>query len=234
MAASLPRTSFNSPRLIRLLDDLGVADVDVSKLSFAERLGQWMDITDSISLSAALKASPAGKDVPAGGDIEAELTRIRKVLTDSILAEKGLRIGIAPLQLPTPAPEATVEEVTDFTPFHRYYTGLQRDMDAGIGALRAKGRAALAGSSPSMKRLAALDDALEQSLAPKERNFLATVPWLLEKRFNHLRKAHREAPGWLERFRREMQDILLAELDLRLQPVEGLVEALSNEVSKHQ
>ncbi|HZX30604.1 MAG TPA: DUF3348 domain-containing protein [Rhodocyclaceae bacterium] len=217
MAASSPRTSFSSPKLLRLLDGLGVADVDVSKLSFAERLGQWMDITDSISLSAALKANVAGKDVPAGGDMAAELARVRKTLTDSILAEKGLRVA----------------EAADFTPFHRYHTGLQRDMEAGIGALRAKVRAALTGRSPSQGRLAALDAALEQSLQDKERNFLATVPWLLEKRFNHLRKADQEASGWLEPFRREMQEILLAELDLRLQPVEGLVEALSNEVTKH-
>ena len=39
--------------------------------------------------------------------------------------------------------------------------------------------------------------------------------------------AHLDAPPgpWLERFRQEMRGLLLAELDLRLQPVEGLLEA---------
>jgi hypothetical protein len=36
----------------------------------------------------------------------------------------------------------------------------------------------------------------------------------------------------LANFCRELQGVLLAELDLRLQPAVGLIEALSNEVSK--
>jgi hypothetical protein len=38
--------------------------------------------------------------------------------------------------------------------------------------------------------------------------------------------------GWLANFCRELQGVLLAELDLRLQPTVGLIEALSNEVGK--
>ena len=33
-------------------------------------------------------------------------------------------------------------------------------------------------------------------------------------------------PAWLPRFRQDMQRLLLAELDLRLQPAQGLVDAL--------
>ena len=32
--------------------------------------------------------------------------------------------------------------------------------------------------------------------------------------------------GWLARFHQDMQDVLLAELDVRFQPIEGLLAAL--------
>jgi hypothetical protein len=38
--------------------------------------------------------------------------------------------------------------------------------------------------------------------------------------------------GWIRRFHRDMQDLLLAELDLRLMPVLGLVEAVEEEVTQ--
>jgi len=62
---------------------------------------------------------------------------------------------------------------------------------------------------------------------------LSTVPLLLEKHFERLRKANRETPAsddaWLAEYCKDMQSVLLAELNLRLQPVEGLLEALRNE-----
>ena len=82
-------------------------------------------------------------------------------------------------------------------------------------------------------------------LAPRERSLLATVPQLLGRRFEQLHQAHRGTlpadgaddparwlqPGtWLTRFCHDMKAVLQAELDLRLQPVAGLLEAL-NEVT---
>ncbi|HCB41034.1 MAG TPA: DUF3348 domain-containing protein, partial [Gammaproteobacteria bacterium] len=55
-------------------------------------------------------------------------------------------------------------------------------------------------------------------------------PRLLQRRFNLLQQ--QAQPGWLQQFRKDVQALLLAELDLRLQPVLGLVEALEREVSR--
>jgi hypothetical protein len=70
------------------------------------------------------------------------------------------------------------------------------------------------------------------------------VPQLLGRRFEQLHQAHRSAlptpddparwlqPGaWLHTFCQDMRVVLLAELELRLQPVAGLLEAL-NEVTR--
>jgi hypothetical protein len=40
--------------------------------------------------------------------------------------------------------------------------------------------------------------------------------------------------GWLAGFRKELQDALLAELDVRLQPTVGLIEAFSNEATRYK
>jgi hypothetical protein len=99
-----------------------------------------------------------------------------------------------------------------------------------------------------MAKLAAVDVVMEQVLAVQERSLLSGVPALLEKRFRRLRQAAleaqaepaadqatpdpsagggtRPAPAWQDVFHKDLQDVLLAELDFRFQPVEGLLEAL--------
>jgi hypothetical protein len=92
----------------------------------------------------------------------------------------------------------------------------QQAMEARLGPLRARLRTALAARSAEGARLAAVDTVLEQALAP------------------HWRVALAGGPGWLKRHRREhggavlpaLQRLLQAELDLRLQPLQGLAEAL--------
>jgi hypothetical protein len=128
---------------------------------------------------------------------------------------------------------AAPDAEADFSSHRRSYAAKQQAMEASIGPLRARARAALARTSPSMARLAAVDAVMEEVVGTHERSLLATVPGLLEKRFKRLRQDEPDpADGkgqparWLELFGKDMQAVLLAELDIRLQPVEGLLEAL--------
>lgn len=250
MAYGLPGTSLNSARLVRVLANLAVADVVEAKQSLAERLGQWLDFTDAMALFSALNGNaPVSQTKAPDSSVQGEFARVRTTLADSITMDGVLNPGRARIKLPTPAPNAPVESAADFSPYHRYYQAHQRDMNAAIGPLRANVRAVLASGSPALQRLAALDAVLEQALATRERNLLATLPLLLAKRFGHLYKAHQEAlgdrldlddpemwmrpGGWLAMYCRDMQAVLLAELEVRLQPVAGLIEALltrTNEV----
>ena len=84
----------------------------------------------------------------------------------------------------------------------------QQGMESGVAALRGRLREALAATSPDMARLAAIDVVMERVLAPRERSLLAGVPSGLP----------RQSEG--------LHDLMLAELDLRLQPVDGLLAAL--------
>ncbi|ATE61214.1 DUF3348 domain-containing protein [Thauera sinica] len=252
MAQGLPRTHFNSAGLVRLLSGLAVADVAEARQSFAERLGDWLDFTHALSLYSALDAAAGESGAPAAAPSPARqaFARVRGTLAESITIDGVQNPGKARIALPAPLPHDTVESASDFGPYHRYYLAHQRDMNANVGPLRATVRAALSRQSPVLARLAALDAAMDQALADRERTLLATVPALLAGRFERLFQAHRaaradaetaddparwmEPGGWLARFCGEMRAVLLAELELRLQPVAGLIEALDNEVEKQQ
>lgn len=216
MTRPLPHTGFGRPRLIRLLAGLVAGEGAEARRSLAERLGGWLNLTDAIALSGALAA---GGDEPAapGEGAGAALVRVRAALTDSIAADEG-RGG------------AALSAAPDFAPFRRHYVARQRDMAAAIGPLRAQARQALAARSPALARLAALDAVMERALAERERALLACVPHLLERRFERLRAAPpadagAASDGWLAAFCREQRDLLLAELEFRLLPVDGLVAA---------
>lgn len=238
-----------------MLGDLAVADVPDSRQSFAERLAQWLGFTDALALFPALGADAANvaagrSAAPGGADIRKEFARVHAALVGSITADREPEPGHARPDLPTAAPGAALEGGADFSPWHRLYLAHQRDMNASIAPLRTKVRAALSRQSPSLKRLAAVDAVLDQALAARERKLLATVPSLLARRFARLYEAHRAAQaeaqaadeparwmqpgGWLAVFRSEMQTVLLAELEARLQPITGLIEALGNEESTRQ
>lgn len=280
MKRSLPRTGFNRSRLIHLLADPAIEDVAESKQSFAERLSHWLKLGDAIALSGALGAgvpAPTADAAPARAEDAArqermpgiaqelaqEFARVRAALADSIVAdgvseaERGTER--ARVKLPFPSPGASIASAGDYLPYRRYHLAHQREMESAVGQLRAGVRQALARRSPALQRLAAIDAALGKALAERERELLANVPQLLEKRFAQLYETHRQtlagtrpadtpetpetpdtperwlqAGGWLANFRQEMQAVLLAELDLRLQPVAGLIDAFSNEVTPSQ
>lgn len=236
MARGVPRTGFHTARFIRVLAERVDGEVAGSKQSFAERLGEWLDFKDAISLFAALNggaARPAGVGALGEEVLGDEFARVHGALRESILNP-----GRAAAKPPAADLPPSADSAADFIPYHRYYLAHQRDMGAAIGVLRATARTALAGRSAALGRLAALDGVLEQALGARERSLLATVPVLLGKRFARLHQAQRLAPDdpepWQAAFGRDLQAVLLAELELRLLPVVGLMAALGNELENWQ
>jgi hypothetical protein len=204
MAQVSPRAGFTGPALIRLLARLAERDVPPPKEGLAERLSHWLGWTDAVSLSTALSspvtATPHRIDRPSRGtDIE-EAARVRGALAKAIL-EDGLL------------------DTDDFPVYRLHYVTRQHAMEGSIAPLRARLRATLARKSADMAKLAAVDAVMEHALGPRERGLLATVPAMLEKHF--VRSAAQRSV-----FRKDMQAVLLAELELRLQPIEGLLDAL--------
>lgn len=256
MTRSLTRTHFHSSRLTRTLAGMGALAAAGSGSAFAEQLGLWVDFKGAITLSSvhnAPVASPAnarlGGTSGTAAPIEQEFARTRAALESAIATSGSPGAGAARLVLPTPAPGASVDEASAYAPYRRYHQAIQRDLETKVGALRARVREAVAQASPQLRQLAALDGAFDAILCEREARLLATVPSLLEKRFKHLLQVHQQTlangqqadsvdhwmkPGaWLARFCGELQSVLLAELDLRLQPSLGLLEALHHEKTQH-
>lgn len=250
MAQEVSRTRFSSSRLVRLLAELVATEVPASRQSFAERLGQWVDFNAALALFPILDAPveggtgrPSGSRCGEAAALKEAFVRVRNALRQSI--ETGSSAGgRARVELPVPDAAATLDDWKDFAPYHRYYLAHQREMASAITTLRNTARTALASASPGLKRLALLDGVLEQAFALRERDLLATVPVLIARRFEQRRDAHVATlaasevadcaqrwmqPGqWLAEFCQEMRAVLLAELELRLQPAAGLLAALEN------
>jgi hypothetical protein len=233
MAAALPSATFSSSSLTRWLADLsqvGVASAAVAPQTLAERLGLWLNWTDAISMSAALNAGVAtpaaggGRDQrPVSGALAAECLRLRAALAHGISLEVSRAVGAA--RPHASCVEPSLGEDVDFSTYRRAYLAQQGRMESAIAGLRSELRGALSGRSAGLARVAALDAALETALRAKERHLLATVPDVLQRHFERLRQA--QPMQWLHRYAADMQSVLLAELDLRLQPIEGLLATLN-------
>jgi len=187
----------------------------------AATLAQWIDWPRAVTLAGALDDRLA---VPTQGAAldeaeQAACQRVRAQLRAGIVDEPLLAVpGLPPPDGSTP----------DFAPFRMRYLGHQRAALVATGRLRGRLREMLA-ASPRLARLAEVDAAMEQVLAPREHALLAGVPDLLGRHFDRLRQKASPAAtaaAWLDRFRLDMRELLLAELDLRFSPVEALLAAL--------
>lgn len=206
----------------------------------AQRLGHWVSAFDAIGLQAAHKAIQAvGAPVPAG----MRASRPAGNLADDFARARGALVQA--ISLPPTLPN----EFT-YAAYKRRHLELQRQMEQMVGALREHVRETLARGALSLRQLAALDAALEKVIARREQALLPLAVALLERRFEQLRKAHaaqvkadaaeddpmtwRRAGAWLHTFENDWRQVLLAELDLRLEPVAGLVEATGTELTHPQ
>jgi hypothetical protein len=252
MTRVLPRTNFHSSKLIRCLADLALADAGDSGNAFAEQLGQWVHFADAITLSAVhsegfARMATARPEVQASARDTAavEFERIQTFLMNSVKRSFSPSLGRTHIQLPIPELALPMNVGTAYTPYRRFYESHQRDMELSIQPLRTNVRAALAKASPRLRKLADLDMTLEKILRDREGKLLSRVPLLLKKRFEQLFKEHQQkladasqadnpvgwtqVGGWLARFYEDMQMLLLAEVELRLQPTLGLIEAFKQD-----
>ena len=240
------RTPLTGSSFVRTVAALDEPQAPAAPDAFAQRLAHWFDWTHAFSLSAALGDAADRTGVPGFGGLaalaadERELARVRAALQKTIAdAPTG---GPEPRRLgrPLAGTVAPTEMPVDFATYRQRYTKCQLAMETQVVPLRRRLRSSLADRSPALAKLAELDTVMEQVVGAQERALLATLGARLEPCFDALRGVPDDAPigtpsqpgPWLDRFRLEMRNLLLAELDLRLQPVEGLLEACRKSTSK--
>ena len=238
MAKASPRAPVLGPAFIRLLARFGDADLPRTPPVLTERLAQWYDWNRAITLSRTLDGRLP--DAGAGADFDtahdAECARVRRGLLDAIDADIDLT--------PPRRKDASAAAIDPgFLPYRQHCLAMQRAMQAATGQLRGRLRDMLAQQSPAKARLAEVDAVMEATLSPREQALLGIVPGLLGQHFQRLRDAgapdtsadadtsDNDTPAtpagpWLARFRQDMRSALLAELEIRFHPIDGLLAAL--------
>jgi hypothetical protein len=247
LAREARRIPLTGSTFIRTLAALDHVSAPSAPDAFAQRLAQWFDWTHAFSLSAALGDASVRADVALfGGEgalaaDEREFARVRALLGKAI-ADAPDGDAAQPRRIVRPIKDAVApaEMPIAFATYRQRYTKCQLAMETQVVSLRRRLRSTLADRSGRAARLAELDTVMEQVVGAQERALLATVAGRLEARFDQLRGASVAAESdaspstgpWLERFRQEMRGLLLAELDLRLQPCEGLLQACRQSLNR--
>ncbi|MDC0664340.1 DUF3348 family protein [Marinobacter sp. SS21] len=233
--------------LVQLLASLGHRHLSDESPCFAERLGRLFGLADTMNLDAALalrKRDAQQSQQNTVDSLRQGLAAMRQSLTDQLNASFATRESRSAPGLPVPKMD---DDSPDVSRYQRFYLARQRAIVAGIRQQRLLLRKALAQHSPALAQLAELDTVFESTLSNFVGQSFSVVPIILEKRFDALWQAHQHAhptdaqspedwlaPGaWLHQFCQDMKRLLLAELDVRLEPVLGLLDALNQEVTNN-
>ena len=234
-----PRPRFTDAALVRLLAPWRGQPDTGAPTRLADRLDGWLRWTDAQPLFDALQepvsVAPLAADEDASIDAaEADGHAVQALLLRALTDDAPWREP--PRQRPRSASAgwmagaaAPADVSLDFATYRRHFATQQQTMEDRITALRARLRRVLQLHSPALARLAALDAVMERMLGEPERRALAQLPALLEQRFAQARAeapAPATPPGWQARFQHELDALLHAELDLRWQPIQGLLAAL--------
>lgn len=220
-----PQPLHQTTRLAACLHELGLGEHRPVAHDLVERLAGLIDLSDAFTLSENLRglprtpftAAPTTNARETAEAIKAQFIRERLALMETLVRKS------------TPGPNNLalgLEAPDSFDMLLRFYTLQQSEMEHQVLKLRLHMRETMSCLSRELKQLALLDAALSDTITQETRKALASLPRLLHKHFVRLQQ---QPEGYLL-FIHDMQKLLLAELDLRLQPLMGLIEALDEEV----
>lgn len=187
------------PDLVRRLAGPAGGAAPPAGAPLGERLAEWLGWADAIGLAATLADEAPAGQCALPGAAVAAADRADKAL--AALRRRMAREAAVPQ-----------EAAADAAELKRHLRERQRVLDDAVAALRQQVRQSMVTLSPRLRQLARLDAALEAALTGRERVALGAWPALAER-----------APA------QDPVALLAAELELRLQPVEGLVAALREE-----
>lgn len=247
--------SLKSTRLVALLQQWAPAERGRAQpADTAEQLGHWLGTVGAVKLSRALHAI---ESMPAAQPSQGGMPDLR-LLDKALQATRAevmalIQAPVTPLRPAreradnTPVAEPDPRLGADFSALAPRYVALQKQVEIKLSGLRMQMRTALSKGNHALRQLAALDAVMEQILGEREQRLWALLPNQLEKRLAALRSEHehalkrsgqadapqqwRKAGGWLWVFEQDLQALLLAEMQVRLQPIMGLLEAAHQETN---
>ena len=251
-----PNTSLQSPErshFVDLLTKFSDKKLRQPEYNLAERMGHFFDLSSSLTLARDLqlqKHQSTSTTINKPDILQQLVLDSRgKMITDikrSFIDEPDETL----LKVPSTIVGIQNQVLQTYEPYQRFYSKQQLALAININSLRNTVRDGIANISSPLNQLAVLDKTLEQSMASHTQTLFGLAPKLLKPRFkvliqehrtnieNNDNKAHDELDhwlkpnGWLTRFYQDLSELLLAELDWRLQPIFGLLEALDEHTKK--
>ena len=217
-------------RLVGMICDLTDLNLNTYDYNLAERLGSFLGVSGSMNLARGIKNLPSSGSGIKGGSSHAVIEefldsreRLVKQLIDSFSSSDVHN------SVPSEANGVRREALYTFTPFQRFYTAKQVEMGVAVKHLRDFLRRDMSIMSVKMQRLSQMDLIFDENLEGHIRKQFNIVPKALEHYFYASVSASDkefDLDTFLPEFYLTMRDLLLAELDARMQPLIGLVEAL--------
>lgn len=245
----------HSSPLVRFLAGLSAGITTDTPPGQAQRLGDLLDFADTVRLSTTLDALPTlvcppgaaapaeptaeapASAEPSADDLAAAFTDERAAILQWTLASFAGTGGFR--RVPLPEPPKRGSSPASFHAYAQFYAAQQREIQFRIDALQRETRLGVAGLSARLYRLTELDAVLDDALGARLRALFQRVPALLARRYAELsqsmqanadtKTSENGGASVHPQLCQEMQAALVAEVDVRLLPVQGLIAALTEE-----
>lgn len=217
-----PSIEFPSAFLDTILSD---CSVDAGSFEPLELLATMIDLADSVQLSDSLRAlrresaiEPVSEIATDEGLAELLLTGHQRLVEriESAFEREGVHPALALPEMPTSIDGELLQR------YQRFYSLQQSELEAELMALRQTIRVALS-ALPNSQGLLGLDAELEKVFGPSIRRALSSSSRLLEVWHSQAIRP--------EEFEQRLKRLLLCELELRTQPLVGMVAATMDEES---
>jgi hypothetical protein len=228
--------------MLRFWIERGLLDPGSAPRDVGGRLGDWLSVRHAIQLHQLLDQTHfehGTSTVQTGNPMRAELDQMLGDLRAAILQDRFAK-GL--WRNPMPAAMILHPLVWDelWEPYRRYLSDHQKQMGLWLGRWRRKARSALVAAGGELQMLARMDAVCDDALHEKETRLLSTLSLRMGQHLARLVAKHlptdgadtgqrsASSPVWLRDFETDLRAGLLAELELRIQPLLGLVEALES------
>lgn len=218
------------PGLLQAVQGLGAPASASGLPCLGERLARLFGLGDTMTLDAATRSQPAVADRAEPVALE----RLVRGLDDTRISLAAQIDQYGETLLNDPAHTGFGPE-----PFIEAWLMVQRKITASTRQQRTRIRKAVAARGPSLARLAAMDDVFDHTLAGWSSQCFSQLGDVLTRHFLALQTAASATPAdaasssdWHRQFCNDARQLLRAELEARLEPALGLLEACQPEVTK--
>ncbi len=244
---SSPVVDLHGAPLLRFWFEHGLLDTPTSAPDLGAKLAEWVDVRQAIQLHQQLSEpeQPVRPVSKRAAESELLVQDTLGQLRDAIVFDR-FAPGLWRNPMPNDVSWQPLVWSELWEPYRRYLADHQKQIALMLGRLRLQLRRALSDAGGPCHALAQIDAVFDQTMTPRESLLLARLPFQYEHRLSERVKrldlpdqdsppslpatsplTHRTSkPEWLLSFEHDIRQSLLAELDLRSQPVLGLLDAL--------